>query len=406
VLKQTTTFLQRTEESFLSQLKERYELLEIFTDNIEQYESSPAREIQTEMQKLLGLKVQLEAGVIETLMDEPAAAVEAIKTEIKEKLVSIFLSRLKFTIERRLGYRMAVDIDTLAGADWTVIEDKVLQSVDQVFQERISILTREGNQIDHNIQSVLKKQLDSEDGRFDLVEIAANMGAGTQIVINNRTHKRMKRKVNLLNYIYFASAELEGKSPEEISADALNHLERVQKSLREIWGRIELNRLSKSFENLSGLPENYLSNIAEYLEGTTLSDLKGLSITDILTSGQDEVFQVFGKNVQTRIYRHILLQEISNLWMEHLTKMEALRVSIRMEAYAQRDPLVEYKSVSTDTFRDLFSAIRMGVISKMFRMQPARQQQSAQETHGEGNGDNQTAIPKAKKKRKRHKKRK
>ena len=86
--------------------------------------------------------------------------------------------------------------------------------------------------------------------------------------------------------------------------------------------------------------------------------------------------------------------------------MEALRVSIRMEAYAQRDPLVEYKSVSTDTFRDLFSAIRMGVISKMFRMQPARQQQSAQETHEEGNGDSQTAIPKAKKKRKRHKKRK
>ena len=60
--------------------------------------------------------------------------------------------------------------------------------------------------------------------------------------------------------------------------------------------------------------------------------------------------------------------------------MEALRVSIGMEAYAQRDPLVMYKSKSTDTFRDLFASIRLGVISQMFRLQPARPEPQAVRT--------------------------
>jgi preprotein translocase subunit SecA len=52
--------------------------------------------------------------------------------------------------------------------------------------------------------------------------------------------------------------------------------------------------------------------------------------------------------------------------------MEALRISIGMEAYAQKDPLIQYKSRSTDAFKDLFADIRMGVVSRMFRLQPAK----------------------------------
>ena len=65
--------------------------------------------------------------------------------------------------------------------------------------------------------------------------------------------------------------------------------------------------------------------------------------------------------MQQVIYRHILLKSISDLWIEHLTRMEALRVSIRMEAYAQRDPLVQYKRYSTDTFKELLANIRLAV---------------------------------------------
>jgi preprotein translocase subunit SecA len=86
--------------------------------------------------------------------------------------------------------------------------------------------------------------------------------------------------------------------------------------------------------------------------------------------------------------------------------MEALRVSIGMEAYAQRDPLVMYKSKSTDTFKDLFASIRLGVISQMFRLQPARPQMiEPQPLPAASPSANQNAKSASDgKKRKRHKK--
>ncbi len=53
--------------------------------------------------------------------------------------------------------------------------------------------------------------------------------------------------------------------------------------------------------------------------------------------------------------------------MEYLTQVEALRVSVRMEAYGQRDPLVQYKGQASEMFGRLLSDIRAGVIDKMFR---------------------------------------
>ncbi|MCJ7623611.1 MAG: hypothetical protein MUO76_08910, partial [Anaerolineaceae bacterium] len=113
-----------------------------------------------------------------------------------------------------------------------------------------------------------------------------------------------------------------------------------------------------------------------------------------------------GNRVQQFIYRHILLQSISELWIEHLTKMEALRVSVGMEAYAQRDPLVQYKSYSTDTFKDLLANIRQAVINKMFRLQPSKPktvstQQPKEERSSKSEQQTQST---GKKSRNRHKK--
>ena len=96
----------------------------------------------------------------------------------------------------------------------------------------------------------------------------------------------------------------------------------------------------------------------------------------------------------------------SDLWIEHLTQMEALRVSVRMEAYAQRDPLVQYKNQSTDRFRDLLSDIRLGVISQMFRLQPAQPRPPEPEPLPLPKQESgQPKTDSGKKSRKRHKKR-
>jgi preprotein translocase subunit SecA len=50
--------------------------------------------------------------------------------------------------------------------------------------------------------------------------------------------------------------------------------------------------------------------------------------------------------------------------------MEALRVAIGLEAYAQRDPLVQYKTKGFDMFQHLMEDMRMGVVNRMFTFQP------------------------------------
>ncbi|MCI0875152.1 MAG: hypothetical protein J4N76_01130, partial [Chloroflexi bacterium] len=68
-------------------------------------------------------------------------------------------------------------------------------------------------------------------------------------------------------------------------------------------------------------------------------------------------------------HRRLLLSVGDQLWVDYLTEMEALRTSIGLEAYGQRDPLVQYKSRAVDMFRGLLANIRAGVVARIFRLQ-------------------------------------
>ncbi len=51
--------------------------------------------------------------------------------------------------------------------------------------------------------------------------------------------------------------------------------------------------------------------------------------------------------------RQLLLQIIDMLWLEHLEAMDYLRSSVRLRAYGQRDPLIEYKREGLSMFKEL-----------------------------------------------------
>jgi len=55
--------------------------------------------------------------------------------------------------------------------------------------------------------------------------------------------------------------------------------------------------------------------------------------------------------------------------VEYLSRIEALRVSIGLEAYAQRDPLVQYKTKASEMFSQLVDDIRGLVVSRAFAAQ-------------------------------------
>ncbi|MBF2079886.1 MAG: preprotein translocase subunit SecA [Synechococcales cyanobacterium T60_A2020_003] len=71
--------------------------------------------------------------------------------------------------------------------------------------------------------------------------------------------------------------------------------------------------------------------------------------------------------------RFFILQQIDTLWREHLQQMDALRESVGLRGYGQKDPLIEYKSEGYEIFLEMMISIRRNVVYSLFQFQPQPQ---------------------------------
>jgi preprotein translocase subunit SecA len=69
--------------------------------------------------------------------------------------------------------------------------------------------------------------------------------------------------------------------------------------------------------------------------------------------------------------RFFILQQIDNLWREHLQAMESLRESVGLRGYGQKDPLIEYKQEGYEMFLEMMTDIRRNVVYSMFQFSPS-----------------------------------
>jgi preprotein translocase subunit SecA len=68
--------------------------------------------------------------------------------------------------------------------------------------------------------------------------------------------------------------------------------------------------------------------------------------------------------------RFIMLRAIDMNWQDYLRSMDQLREGIRLRAYGQRDPLIEYKKEAFEMFGTLMTNIRQEVAANLFRLAP------------------------------------
>ena len=68
------------------------------------------------------------------------------------------------------------------------------------------------------------------------------------------------------------------------------------------------------------------------------------------------------------VERVVLLRSVDSRWMNHIDDMEQLRQSIGLQAYGQRDPLVEYKMAGYDMFNEMSRGIMEDTIRTLFRI--------------------------------------
>jgi len=119
------------------------------------------------------------------------------------------------------------------------------------------------------------------------------------------------------------------------------------------------------------IPADTHEKLREMAVGSDGDKEKRAGMVDYLSGSLRRAYEerekTMGEEQMVEVARATLLRSIDSLWMDHLDEMEHLRDAVRLRAYGQRDPLVEYKNEGSRLFRELQGAIRAQVVSTIFK---------------------------------------
>ena len=85
--------------------------------------------------------------------------------------------------------------------------------------------------------------------------------------------------------------------------------------------------------------------------------------------------QLLTTEIMREAERVILLKVIDQKWMDHIDDMDQMRQGISLRAYAQRDPLLEYKFLSFDMFEELSNNIQNDTVKALYNVRVQMQQE-------------------------------
>ena len=131
--------------------------------------------------------------------------------------------------------------------------------------------------------------------------------------------------------------------------------------------------------------DQLLSKVKEFvylLDDLKKEDITLLSIEELKNYLQEQLriaydlkesqIEKFRPGLMREAERFFILQQIDNLWREHLQSMDSLRESVGLRGYGQKDPLIEYKNEGYDMFLEMMTNMRRNVIYSMFMFQPKK----------------------------------
>ncbi len=402
IFRSIENIIYKTSDSFEDTLNERFDLLDTFIQTQEDREEPlHPQETADELNALLGLKLKLSKNQMRILSDDAYELEDELRDIVTKELKQKTLTRLLFTIEYRLGQQpLNLNKAALLNRDWDEIEKEIIQAVNRVLETRLEMMVGEKGQLPRDLASALKREPVETWNDTAYARLLLGLSKGVRNVFDPRTHRQVQRTYDRFQYIYLEAQYLINSDPEELTAEVTEHFERAEKTLERAWGEAQW-REKATAETLAdlGLPADLLA------EDYAQTPLAGLP-----QDAREIVIKELGRKKMTDIQRQLLLKAITDQWVEYLTKVEALRVSIGLEAYAQRDPLVQYRRQASEMFQVLLSDIRAQVVSRVFAYQPRRWDASpltfiAPPAAAESDSAQPSGKPtKTKKKRRRHKK--
>jgi preprotein translocase subunit SecA len=221
----------------------------------------------------------------------------------------------------------------------------------------------EDQPIEHGMvsRSIEQSQVKVEGFHFDtrkhLVEYDDVMNQQRQIIYDLR--KKTLEKEDLKGrYLEKGEGEIKNLisvyAPESLTAA---EKQKLVQGLAEIvpQDNAEMGRLNRELEKKTTAEEVEVS-LKEKFEGAF---------------GKKE--KEVGEPVMREMERFALRMTIDRLWMDHLDAIDDLREGVRLRAYGQRDPLVEYKNEAFGMFERLVAQIDYEALRRLFRIQVTRQ---------------------------------
>jgi preprotein translocase subunit SecA len=266
-------------------------------------------------------------------------------------------------IERRIGAPLGLGREGRefrADASWDDIRKQLLEAAEKSHRARAERTLSE-------IERELSANLPEAPTRGQLVRALINMAWGTARGFDQKTHRAVLLRTQRLSYPFVAAEMTSDREASDYKQEIIAHLHGAVEAFRGLWGEAEFKRLAGVGARLGDLPSNLQSALPAQ-SGESFNP--GSPLGELAAEAQAAVQSALGGAVLTNLFRQLMLQVVGQLWVEYLTSVEALRTSIGLEAYAQRDPLVAYKAKAFEMFKELTVNIRAGVVSRAFTYRP------------------------------------
>ncbi len=133
-------------------------------------------------------------------------------------------------------------------------------------------------------------------------------------------------------------------------------------------GEIDLAEVATSAEHILPLPKDWATTLESRLPQDIVENLMGYA-EQLYAKREKE----FGAESMRTLERLVSLQIIDTAWLNHLETMEHLRDGIGLRGYAQKDPLVEYKSEAFRIFKQLQRGVDSEVATTIFKVSLERE---------------------------------
>ncbi len=136
--------------------------------------------------------------------------------------------------------------------------------------------------------------------------------------------------------------------------------------------------MDKENWNLASLNELYRDWLIDDDNKYTTKNTENKDKADIISELRERAMKLYeeneelvGSDTMREMERIYLLKSVDTYWMDHIDNMDQLKQGIRLRAYGQRDPVVEYRIEGFDMFDEMIESIKQDT-AKLIELAPKR----------------------------------